>query len=158
MQGLLSRYLLVTLIGLTVMVGSVALASTSGEARADVEQPDRGQQIAAGVTDAVGLVQDRRGCFYVASQTTGKIFCVPPTGEALVLARVPGEPRCLAVNRNRTVFVGTQSGVVYGVQPDGSVVEVGQVDGPAIGLVVDRDGALLVATTGGMVVRVAYEN
>jgi|GEM_PF-1899906 len=158
MQGLLSRFMLVSVLGLIVLAGSVTLASTSDEARVDGDLLGRGRQIAAGVTDAVGLVQDRRGHLYAASQATGEVFCVPPTGKPLVLARVPGEPMSLAVSRSRTVFVGTQSGVVYGVLPDGSVVEVGQVDGPAIGLVVDRDGALLVATPGGVVVRVAYED
>ena len=157
MQGLLSRFMLVSLLGLTVMAGSVALASTLDEARAEGEQTGGGRIIAAGVTDVVGLVQDRRGHLYAASQATGEVFCVPPTGATLVLAQVPGEPTSLAVSRSRTVFVGTQSGMVYGVLPDGSVVEACRVDGPATGLAVDRDGALMVATPGGVVVRVACE-
>lgn len=108
----------------------------------------------AGAKDTVGLVLDRRGNLYSASRRTGDVFCLPPSSSPVLLARVTGTPTCLAVDRVRTVYVGTESGVIFAVTPDGSVTEACRIGSAARGVAVDRDGGLRVATDDGVVVTV----
>lgn len=133
--------------GLMVLMAGLAVASAepSGE---------RGAGTMSGVTAPVGLAMDFWANAYTVDKTTGKVFCLPAGSEPVHYATVEGIPTTIAVDRQRTLFVGTASGHVLAVRRDGTVTEACRCRGPVAGLAVDRDGGLLIATTKGTVIRV----
>ena len=88
------------------------------------------------------------------SRHTGYVFCIPPSSRAILLAKVPGTPTSVAVDRQRNVFVGTEGGSVFLVSPDGTVAEAYRCDSRPTGLEIDRDGGLFIATADGKIVKV----
>ncbi len=79
---------------------------------------------------------------------------IPPSTDPILLAKIPGTPTALAVDRLRNVFVGTESGTVFLVALDGGVREVHKLAARPVGLTLDRDGTLIIATETGHIVRV----
>ncbi|QJB55114.1 hypothetical protein [Pseudodesulfovibrio sp. zrk46] len=114
----------------------------------------QGRILGQGLPNTVGLAQDHRGLLYTANKVTGDVFCLPPESDPVLLARVPGVPTSVAVDRLRNVFVGTEAGSVFVVSLDGSVREVYHCCGAPVGLDIDRDGGLLIAMEDGVIVRV----
>jgi sugar lactone lactonase YvrE len=112
--------------------------------------------IGTGLAGTAGLTLDVRGYAYTADREAGKVLCVPPNGEPMVYARVDS-PTALAVDRLRTLFVGTASGDIFAVTPDGSVSRIFRCGSPVSGLSIDRDGNLLAATDKGALLRVTRD-
>ncbi len=112
--------------------------------------------LGTGLAGTAGLALDARGYAYTADREAGLVLCVPPGGEPMVYARV-NNPTALAVDRLRTLFVGTASGDIYAVTPDGGVSRVFRCGSPVSGLSVDRDGNLLASTGKGAIIRVTRD-
>lgn len=110
-------------------------------------------QLCSGLAGPDGLVLDNRGNAYTVCRDEGLVWCVPPDGEPIPLARVDA-PTCLAVDRLLTVFVGTASGDIVAVMPDGTSSRVHRFRNGVTGLSLDRDGALVAATADGAIIRV----
>ncbi|WP_338669846.1 hypothetical protein [Pseudodesulfovibrio methanolicus] len=138
---------------LGVIITAALLAGTGGTGRAE----EGTRVIGAGLPKTAGLVLDCRGYAYTMDRAAGTILCVPPDGEPMVYARVDG-PTALAVDRLRTLFVGTASGDIFAVTLDGAVSRVFRCGSPVSGLSIDRDGNLLAATGKGEILRVARED
>lgn len=136
----------------TVMTfAGAALAATAAA------QSGHGGVVCSGLPCTVGLTMDLRGNLYTADAKTGYVFCIPPVSDPVLLARVPGIPTALAVDRQRNVFVTTEGGTVYLVALDGSVTATHRCDSRPVGITVDRDGGLVIATEEGMIVKVRRE-
>ncbi|QGY38807.1 hypothetical protein GM415_01190 [Pseudodesulfovibrio cashew] len=152
MQGF-SMFRCVLVVAMTVMLLAVsnALAAPGGKSA------PMGHVLCRVMPTAVGLVLDKRGNLYTADRDTGCVYCLTPSSGTVLLARVPGEPRVLAVDRLRTVYVGTGEGAVYAVSLAGEVGEVCRFGTGVVGMVVDRDGGLAVVLANGAVMRVDRE-
>jgi hypothetical protein len=135
------------------MVIAAILAGMDGTAGAQ----ERSRVVGTGLAGTAGLVLDARGYAYTVDREAGTVLCLPPDGEPVIYARV-AEPTALAVDRLRTVFVGTASGDIFAVAPDGAVSRVFCCGNPVSGLSIDRDGNLLAATGKGAVIRVSRED
>lgn len=144
-----SRRVCVCVLALFVVVAS-SLAGASVAAR----EPGA-PVVCAHISCSAGLALDSRGNLYTADSQSGHVFCVPPASSPILLAKVPGTPVVLTVDRLRTVFVGTADGAVYLVELDGTVREACRISAQPVGLVVDRDGGLLIATDDGAIVKVS---
>lgn len=153
MQGsVVSRFVFITVVMVTILVvGSLAGATVTAT---DFGERQGNRVVTSGFPETVGLALDSRGNMYTADSRTGYVFVVPPTSSPVLLAKVPGHPAVLAVDRVRNVFVGTESGAVYMVALDGSVAEAYRCSGRPVGLDVDRDGGLVIAVEGGVILRV----
>lgn len=138
---------------LSVIVTAALLAGTGGTARAQEDSRDLG----TGLTGTAGLALDARGYAYTADREAGVILCVPPGGQPMVFARV-ADPTALAVDRHRTLFVGTANGDIYAVTPDGTASRIFRCGSPVSGLNIDRDGNLLAATGKGAILHLARED
>lgn len=153
MQGsLFSRSVLIGVLGLLILV----VASFAGATVAAKDRPfdPNGRVVSSGSVGNVGLALDTRGNLYTADSQTGHVYCVPPQSSAVLLAKVPGTPTVLTVDKLRNVFVGTESGEVFLVSLDGLVAEVYRCAARPVGLSVDRDGGLVVATEDGVIRKV----
>jgi sugar lactone lactonase YvrE len=137
---------------LSVIVTAALLAATCGPGLAQ----GGSKVLGTGLAGTAGLVLDARGYAYTADREAGKVLCVPPGGEPMVYARVDS-PTALAVDRLRTLFVGTASGDIYMVTPDGAVSRVFRCGNAVSGLSIDRDGNLLAATGKGAILRVTRD-
>lgn len=146
MQGCLR----IRLFLLSLVMTAAVLSGTGGTARAD----GGSRVLGTGLPGTAGLVLDGRGYAYTMNRETGMVLCVPPGGEPMAYARVDGLT-ALAVDRLRTLFVGTARGDIFAVTPDGAVNRVFRCGGPVSGLALDRDGNLLVATDKGALLRLA---
>lgn len=134
--------------GMICMMGTLAGASAVAGERG-------GRVLYRSVPSDVGLALDNRGSMYTADSRTGHVFCLPPKSSPVLLAKVPGRPTVLTVDRLRNVFVGTENGTVYLVSLDGSVDEAYRCASRPVGMEVDRDGGLIIAMEKGGIVRVA---
>ncbi|WP_071546373.1 hypothetical protein [Pseudodesulfovibrio hydrargyri] len=134
------------------MITATLLGATGGPGRAQGGP----RVVGTGLAGTAGLVLDVRGYAYTADRAAGKILCVPPGGEPMVYARVDS-PTALAVDRLRTLFVGTASGDIFAVTPDGAVSRIFRCGNPVSGLDIDRDGNLLAATGKGAIIRVTRD-
>lgn len=113
-------------------------------------------QLCSGLAEPDGLVLDSRGYAYTVCRGDGLVWCVPPDGEPVAYARVEA-PTCLAVDRVRTVFVGTASGDIVAVLTDGTASRVHRCQSGVTGLNLDRDGNLVAVTTDGAITRIPRE-
>ncbi|WP_319582039.1 hypothetical protein [uncultured Pseudodesulfovibrio sp.] len=137
---------------LSVIVIATILAGTGVTGHAD----DGAKVLGTGLAGTAGLALDSRGYAYTADREAGVVLCVPPDGEPTTYARV-AEPTALAVDRLRTLFVGTASGEIYAVAPDGEVTRVFRCGSAVSGLGIDRDGNLLVSTGKGAIMKVSRD-
>ena len=133
---------------LVISIALVLLAATDGPVRADEASPVLG----SGLHGAAGLALDPRGYAYTLAPDAGTVLCIPPGGNPMVYARV-ANPTALAVDRLRTLFVGTASGTIFAVTPDGLASRVHECGSRVAGLSLDRDGNLLVVTGKGAILR-----
>ncbi|MCJ2164572.1 MULTISPECIES: hypothetical protein [unclassified Pseudodesulfovibrio] len=148
MQGTLScRLCLLAFITLTTL--------SAGPATSFAEQGGESSVVISGLPDATGLVMDNRGNAYMVGKCCGQVLIVPPGGTPMEYARIEGTPTVLAVNRLRTVFVGTESGAIHAILPDGTVSRVHACGSPVTGLSLDRDGNLFIAMGNGSIIRIA---
>jgi sugar lactone lactonase YvrE len=138
---------------LTVTITAALLTGTGGAGRAE----GGSRVVGSGLPETSGLVLDARGYAYTMNREDGTVLCLPPDGKPMVYARVDG-PTALAVDRLRTLFVGTASGDIFAVTPDGAVSRVFRCGSQVSGLSIDRDGNLLAATAKGAVLRLARED
>jgi hypothetical protein len=138
---------------LSVIVTTAVLAGLPNTGRTQ----DGSRVVGTGLPGTAGLVLDREGYAYTADRERGVILCVPPDGRPMVYARVDA-PTALAVDRLRTLFVGTASGDIFAVAPDGAVKRVFCCGSAVSGLSLDRDGNLLAATGKGAILRLARED
>lgn len=153
MQGsVVSRCVFGSLVvAIVLVVGTLAGASVTAT---DLGERQGNRVVTSGFPETVGLALDSRGNMYTADSRTGYVFVVPPTSSPVLLAKVPGHPAVLAVDRLRNVFVGTEAGAVYMVALDGSIQEAYRCDARLVGLDIDRDGGLVIAMEGGVIMRV----
>ncbi|EGB16416.1 hypothetical protein DND132_3213 [Pseudodesulfovibrio mercurii] len=150
---------------LSIFVAAAILAGTGGAAWPEDEakvvggsRADGGSRvIGSGLPGTAGLVLDGRGYAYTMDREAGTILCVPPDGRPMVYAHVDG-PTALAVDRLRTLFVGTAGGDIFAVTPDGAMDRVFRCGCRVSGLSLDRDGNLLVATDKGALLRLVRED
>lgn len=135
-----------SVLGIAGMILLAGLSSASA-------QPDGGRRarLLAVVPNPVGLVMDFWANTYTVDRCTGMVFCLPWGSEPVHYATIEGEPTSLAVDRKRTLYIGTVSGHVLAVHRDGTVTEACQCAGPVAGLTVDRDGGLFIATGNGAI-------
>lgn len=117
-------------------------------------QSNEGEILCSGLSGSAGMVMDSRRNVYTADRATGYVFCLPPGGDPVLYAKVPGTPTALAVDMVRTVFVSTQSGMIYRIARNGRVEEAYLCDASPVGLGVDRDGGLIIMTDDGVVMKV----
>lgn len=151
MQGsTISRLVFVVSVCGLVLAGAL----TEAFASEGLHVGSTGRVLCQGMPCTVGLVLDSRGNLYAADRETGCVFCLPPSSHPVLLAKVPGRPSVLAVDRRRTVFVGVESGAIFAVGLDGDVREVWRIAGTFTGLAVDRDGGLVVGTADGRIIKV----
>lgn len=115
---------------------------------------EKGNVLFSGIPDPIGLVLDKRQNLYMADRQNGYVYCVPLSGDPILLAGVPGTPTALAVDTLRNVFVSTSDGHIYRVALDGSVAETYTCPTRPVGMSIDRDGDLIVATEDGVVRKV----
>lgn len=95
---------------------------------------------------ASDMVMDSRGILYVANHRTGEVHCVMPGGEIISLAKGLPRPSCLALDRNRDLYVGSHSGTIHRLAADGSLNQVYFGPEAIRSMLFDRDGNLLVIT------------
>lgn len=120
-----------------------------GQAQPKVD-PEKAKAVTA---QPVGLVMDFRGTAYTADRVTGEVFCLPAGENPVHYATIDGEPTALAVDRQRTVYVGTSAGRILAVGRDGTIREAWRCSEAVTGLTVDRDGDLLIVTGNGTVIK-----
>ena len=132
-----------------LIVGLLLLLAVPGAAA----EPGTGRDAAAVTAHPVGLVVDSRANAYTVDRVTGKVFCLPGGSEPIHYATIRGEPTTLAVDRRRTLFIGTVAGHVLAVHLDGTVCEACRCPHGVTGLAVDRDGGLLITTGNGALIR-----
>jgi len=135
------------LTGIIVLAGLAVVPASVAESRSPV--------LRCVMKEPVGLVVDNRANAYTADRETGRIYCLPADGAPLHFATVDGRPTTLAVDRHRTLYVGTASGLIHAVRQDGIVRVAYRCRDHVAGLDVDRDGGLLIATQEGMIIKVA---
>lgn len=115
----------------------------------------QGGRAIPGVTGRpVGLVMDSRAVAYTVDRDTGKVFRLAEGDEPVHYATIEEEPTSIAVDRQRTLFIGTTSGQVLAVRMDGAVRHACRCPAPVSGLAVDRDGGLLVTMDNGALLKV----
>jgi hypothetical protein len=132
------------------ITGLLLLLAVPGAAAEQGADPD-----ATSVTaHPVGLVVDSRANAYTVDRVTGKVFCLLPGNEPIHYATISGEPTTLAVDRRRTLFIGTATGHILAVLLDGTVCAAFRCPHSVTGLAVDRDGGLLITTGNGTLVKV----
>ncbi|MGL1861694.1 MAG: hypothetical protein OCC46_04125 [Pseudodesulfovibrio sp.] len=149
-KSLISR---LAVVGICIaLVATTALAAMNVSAQS--AQPGQEHVLCSGLPGTVGLAMDKRGNLYTAERQTGHIFCVPPTSDPILLAKVPGTPTALTVDKLRNVFVSTMEGTVYLVALDGTVETAYQCQSKLVGLNIDRDGGLVIATEEGQIIKV----
>lgn len=81
----------------------------------------RVQQIT--IDSPTDMVLDRRGNLYISEAGSGKVYCVCPDGETVVMARDLDTPSALCLDRDGNLLVAEAgSGRILRLLPDGSQV------------------------------------
>ncbi|NJB67936.1 hypothetical protein GGQ74_001576 [Desulfobaculum xiamenense] len=101
------------------------------------------------------IALDAKGVVYMANHDSGQIDCVWADGSRTPLAQGLDRPSAIAVDRLRTVFVGTLSGEVWAITPSGERTLAAKGLPAVLALTIDRDGTPLIACHGGTLVRLA---
>ena len=96
-----SRLAIVSITATILLITALVPVATQAQGKNE-------QTISLSMSAMVGLAADSRRNLYTASRTTGYVFCIPPSSKPILLAKVPGTPTSIAVDRLRTVFVGTE--------------------------------------------------
>jgi len=131
------------------IAGLIVLLAVPGAAA----EPERGRDADGVPAHPVGLVMDSRANAYTVDRVTGKVFCLLAGSEPVHYATISGEPTALAVDRRRTLFIGTATGHVLAVHRNGAICEACRCPHRVTGLAVDRDGGLIIATGGGTLIK-----
>ncbi|NDV19368.1 hypothetical protein GO013_08050 [Pseudodesulfovibrio sp. JC047] len=97
---------------------------------------------------------DKKHTVYTACAQTGEIFCSTFGGKTVLYATVDETATALAVDHERIVYVGTQSGRIFAVRLDGRIDEVYRGTQRIVGIGIDRDAGLHIAMEDGTLVRV----
>lgn len=134
---------------ITALVMVTAMMTATAQAQGKNEHA-----IVLRIPAMVGLAVDNRCNLYTASRHTGYVFCIPPLSEPILLAKVPGTPTSIAVDRLCNVFIGTEEGSVFLISQDGTVAEAYRCGERPMGLEIDRDGGLFIATRDGKIIKV----
>jgi hypothetical protein len=140
-------------LGATLILAATACLAQGTSDQAISPRAAESHRLTTMVPGAVGLAVDSHSTLYTASRETGCVFCIPPSSEPIMIATVPGTPTAIAVDRLRTVFVGTKDAMVYRVSLDGTVSHGYRLDSTPVGLGLDRDGMILAATESGALIR-----
>lgn len=96
-----------------------------------------------GTGEELLVAQDSRGVLYVASTEAGSIDCLWQDGSKTAFVQGFEAITDIAVDRKRTIYVGTATGQVWAVTPNAQkhLIASGMPDGFA--LAIDRDQRLL---------------
>lgn len=143
---------------IVVSIVTTCFLITAFVAIAAQAQEKKVQTLSMRMPAMIGLVADNRLNLYTVSSHTGNVFCIPPESKPILIAKVPGIPTSLSVDRQRNVFVGTEGGTIYLVSREGNVTEAYHCRSCPVGLEMDRDGGLIIAMESGDIIKVDRTN
>jgi hypothetical protein len=98
------------------------------------------------------ITMDARGVIYTLQPKTGRLECAWQDTTRTVLATgLPAEASAIAVDLQRTVYVGTATGSIWAVSAHGVTRRITTEAGPISDMITDRDGNLILARPTGAI-------
>lgn len=98
------------------------------------------------------VAMDARGVIYTLQPKTGRLECAWQDATRTVLATgLPAEANAIAVDAQRTVYVGTATGSIWAVSARGTTRRITTTAGPISDMLTDRDGNLILARPTGAI-------